>query len=146
MNSDVTATSSTLPGVGSTREDGFPDKPQQTDAKIKKGAMGPASLVAASLVLFVNLIEIPFEQTATGGPVELGALLTSEAISVAIVVCMARGSRVARIAFTLLCSASAFAILPSLPAEFATFRIGFYLSLLECLVKVVALILICIGV
>ncbi|WP_176053117.1 hypothetical protein [Paraburkholderia caribensis] len=144
MNQDMTRSTlshdSTMPIGKSLAGD------QSSTLRRKRAPTGRFGAISALLVLFVSLIEIPFELPGYTGSVELVALLISKAIYVLVVSFMAMGSRVARIAFMLICGTSVLAILPAIPTEHSNFHMGFELSVLECIVKLAALILIQMGI
>jgi hypothetical protein len=144
MNQDMTG--STLSQDSTTPISGRLAGEQRSNLRRKKILIGRFGAVSALLVLFVSLIEIPFEFPGSTGTVELAALLFSKAIYVLVVSFMAMGSRVARIIFMLICGTSVLAILPAIPAEYSNFPVGFELSVLEFAVKLAALILIQMGI
>ncbi|MEX3691337.1 hypothetical protein AB3X91_06715 [Paraburkholderia sp. BR14263] len=81
------------------------------------------------------LVELPVAYWSAADDLERAALAASTVIWLAIVVRVLKGGVTARGVFVFLCALSLLAVAPALPAEYANFRIAFWLSLVECAVK-----------
>jgi hypothetical protein len=92
------------------------------------------------LVLGWNLIELPWEISATDTQRGFWALICAQLLLTAIVWAMARGARWARIVFLAICATSVIAIAPYLPLELRTFPFGAALSAVECGLKLLVLL------
>jgi hypothetical protein len=106
-----------------------------------KAGTGPLGPVACSLVIGVwvwSLVEIPWELRGDGSVAQTIALLFSKALLAVLVVCTLRGVRGARLVFTFICAVSIVAIGIDLPIEYGVLRTGFYLSLVDCAIKLAA--------
>lgn len=105
----------------------FSDSPASTRAQWTRRLIELTALWA--------LIELPVEYAGTGDDAERIALALSAAIWLLLAFFSIRGSAAARATYAFLCVSSVLAIVPALPAEFATFRAAFWLSLVECVLK-----------
>jgi hypothetical protein len=92
------------------------------------------------LVLGWNLIELPWEISATDTRRDFWALICAQLVLAAIVWAMTRGVRWARIVFLAICATSVIAIAPNLPLEVRTFPFGAGLSAVECGLKLLVLL------
>ncbi|MEX3943297.1 hypothetical protein AB4Y44_27860 [Paraburkholderia sp. BR10937] len=81
------------------------------------------------------LIELPVEYWGAQDGIERIALTLTAALWLAIISLVLRGSQLARGVFVFLCALGVLAVAPALPAEFASCRLAFCLSLIECAVK-----------
>lgn len=85
-----------------------------------------------------SLVEIPWELPGSDGLAQTLALLVSKALLGLLVICTLRGVRGARLLFTIFCAVSIVAIGIDLPLEYNVLRAGFYLSLVDCAIKLAA--------
>jgi hypothetical protein len=81
------------------------------------------------------LVELPVAYWSAADDLERAALAVSTLIWLAIVFRVLKGGATARGAFVFLCALSVLAVAPALPAEYTNFRLAFWLSLVECVVK-----------
>ncbi|ADG19331.1 hypothetical protein [Paraburkholderia atlantica] len=81
------------------------------------------------------LIELPVEYWGAQDIAERFALGISAALWLVLSLFALRGSGIARSAFAFLCALSVVAIVPALPAEYATYRLAFWFSLIESALK-----------
>lgn len=81
------------------------------------------------------LVELPVAYWSAADDLERAALAVSTLIWLAIVFRVLKGGATARGVFVFLCALSVLAVAPALPAEYANFRLAFWLSLVECVVK-----------
>ncbi|MGG1948253.1 hypothetical protein AB1286_26170 [Trinickia sp. NRRL B-1857] len=81
------------------------------------------------------LVELPVEYWSAADDLERAALAASTLIWLAIVFRVLKGGTTARRIFVFLCALGVLAVAPALAAEYADFRLAFWLSLVECAVK-----------
>ncbi|NVH75774.1 hypothetical protein FSB08_25350 [Paraburkholderia sp. JPY432] len=81
------------------------------------------------------LVELPVEYAVAQNDTERLVLALATATWVLLALFAIRGSAVARGTFGFLCVSSVLAIAPTLPVEFTTFPVSFWLSLVECVLK-----------
>jgi hypothetical protein len=93
----------------------------------------------AMLVVFWALLEFPWEIDPATTPTEIDALVFSELVLALVVWRMLRGASWARYGFSLICACSVIAIVPGLPREYLIFRADFIFSVVECILKLLAL-------
>lgn len=86
------------------------------------------------LALWV-LLEFPVEYLSSEGNMERIALTLSTALWLSLTVIVLKGSAVAQGMFLFLCALGILAISPMLPLEYMIFRVGFYFSLVESVLK-----------
>ncbi len=105
-----------------------------------KRPLGPLACVLVVAVWVWSLVEIPWELRGSESAAQVAALLLAKALLAVLVLCTLRGVRGARVVFTFACAVSVVAIGVDLPLEYGLLRIGFYLSLVDCAIKLAAAI------
>ncbi|WP_338941300.1 hypothetical protein [Paraburkholderia sp. 22B1P] len=81
------------------------------------------------------MVKFPVEIWWAQDDIERGAIVFSTSLWIVVVVLVLRGSPAARGIFVFLSVLDVLAVAPALPVEFVTFRVGFYLSLVDSLIK-----------
>ncbi|MEX3637722.1 hypothetical protein [Paraburkholderia sp. BR14320] len=81
------------------------------------------------------LVEFPMEFWVAPDDMQRLALALATVIWLLLAFYVLRGSAAARGTLAFLCVLSVIAIAPALPAEYAGFRVAFWLSLVECALK-----------
>jgi hypothetical protein len=108
------------------------------DASHAPRQLGSTARALVACVGVWSFVLIPWEVHGGGGIAPILALLVSKALLVLLVVCTLRGVGGARMLFTFVCAVSVIAIGFDLPLEYAVLRTGFYLSAIDCLLKLAA--------
>ncbi|QCP53468.1 hypothetical protein FAZ95_30975 [Trinickia violacea] len=107
-------------------------------ARRRARRLGPMTRALVIGVCVWSFVVIPWEVHGSFGVAQTLALLFSKALLVVLVVCTLRGVRGARVLFTFVCAVSVIAIGLDLPLEYNVLRTGFYLSLVDCVLKFAA--------
>ncbi|MDE1182511.1 hypothetical protein [Paraburkholderia sp.] len=79
--------------------------------------------------------ELPVELWVSQTPLDAGASVIAKLVWISLVTGVMLHSRIARVAYVFLCGLSVMAVAFDLPAEYRLFRLGFYCSAVECLLK-----------
>jgi hypothetical protein len=116
--------------------DAAQQQPTQASRAQKTALAQRAMRVSIALVCVWAIIEIPWELSPTDGLSRLAALLLAKCLLIAIGVAAFFGVRYARAFFAFLCTASVFALVSTLPLEYAIAHQLFVLSTVECLCKI----------
>lgn len=87
-----------------------------------------------------SMVELPAELAADASIVQTFALALSKLCLTLLAGAVLTGSVLARRVFLFICWLSVLAIAPDLPLQFRYDRTGFYLSAVECLMKVLAIV------
>jgi hypothetical protein len=87
-----------------------------------------------------SVIELPFEIWVSVSPRDAIACITAKILWVALISFVLTGSRVARIAYSFLCTIGLMAVAFALPAEYRAFPPAFVLSSVECTLKAIAFV------
>ena len=100
-----------------------------------EATLGLTSKVLIVCVWIWSLIEAPWEMVLEADLTHIAAVLTAKIFVSAVALLALRRSYIGEIAFAFLCAASVLAISFTLPTEYSFWRTGFYLSLVECILK-----------
>lgn len=96
---------------------------------------GLTSKVLIVCVWIWSLIEAPWEVVLETDLTHIAAVATAKVFVSAVALLALRRSHIGEVVFTLVCAASVLAICFTLPTEYSVWRTGFYLSLVECVLK-----------
>ena len=100
-----------------------------------EATLGLTSKVLIVCVWIWSLIEAPWELLLETDLTHIAAVVTAKVFVSAVALLALRRSHIGEIAFAFVCAASVLAICVTLPTEYSFWRTGFYLSLVECILK-----------
>jgi hypothetical protein len=119
---------------------GLYDSPDAVDRNTRSVGTFTQSVIAFTAIW--SLCELPLEVLSSRTPVESMACIAAKLIWLALTLWALSERRVAKAVFALCCGVSAFYIAMGLAAERQFLVAGFYLSTVECVLKVAACALI----
>ncbi|QBR03681.1 hypothetical protein [Paraburkholderia pallida] len=110
------------------------DVPREKRGAFDRLGVSPGLLLSVCVWIWA-MVELPWEFAGCEKIDEALALVLSKAILGTSVFFALRGLVLARSVVIFICATSVVAIVPSISTEYDAFRLGFYLSVIECVLK-----------
>jgi hypothetical protein len=101
---------------------------------------GKWSAALVTLAMLWKIVELPVEYWLSTDGMERATVALSTAIWIAISALVLKGNATARGVLVFLCALGVLVVAPALPMEYETFRLAFWLSLVECVLKCIVFV------